>query len=297
MPRKTSFQRTRAQLTETLVQACNDLDWQQDAEYFVRYKATCYERAIERGNIKQVDSILRVLTSNGPQGNKVITDCPIKTFGNSASQNLKNFYQEGQRFTTAIEALPLLVFTESEVIVKPKRDQTNESKKRQLILIAAAAIDGRITKAELEISRNETDHIIIAKGEFEFTTNVVDKPQLKLIDPLAQAFFNGWIDIAAQALLAQAPTPSERFILNMPAPAREGFLQQKEKFREKFGRDPRPTDPAFFDPNSDVPEPISEEEFLNIALSACKRAGIPENKAREFLKGIPNFKNTNRFNA
>jgi len=37
------------------------------------------------------------------------------------------------------------------------------------------------------------------------------------------------------------------------------ITQQKALFREKFGRDPGPEDPVFFDPDSAVPEFLSVE--------------------------------------
>lgn len=37
--------------------------------------------------------------------------------------------------------------------------------------------------------------------------------------------------------------------------------QQLRAFRKKFGRDPGPTDPVFFDPNADTPQPIPRAEI------------------------------------
>ena len=48
---------------------------------------------------------------------------------------------------------------------------------------------------------------------------------------------------------------------------------QKELFVKKFGREPGPSDPVFFDPDSDVPIPMSEEKIDSIlkkAYSALK---------------------------
>ena len=48
--------------------------------------------------------------------------------------------------------------------------------------------------------------------------------------------------------------------------------QQFEAFRRKFGREPGPGDPVFFDPDSEGPEPLSEvrmeEEFVRAATVA-----------------------------
>jgi hypothetical protein len=39
----------------------------------------------------------------------------------------------------------------------------------------------------------------------------------------------------------------------------EAIAQQKQLFRQKFGREPEPEDPLFFDPDSTVPEFLSVE--------------------------------------
>ncbi len=52
--------------------------------------------------------------------------------------------------------------------------------------------------------------------------------------------------------------------------------EQLEHFREKFGREPGPTDPIFFDPNSDEPRPISEESLMGAMADAAYEAGIDE---------------------
>jgi hypothetical protein len=37
----------------------------------------------------------------------------------------------------------------------------------------------------------------------------------------------------------------------MPPEVHDMLLRQREAFRKKFGRDPGPSDPFFFDPNAD----------------------------------------------
>jgi len=81
----------------------------------------------------------------------------------------------------------------------------------------------------------------------------------------------------------------------MPPQVQAALITQREKFKTKFGREPGPNDPVFFDPESDVPTPISEEQFLNKALAATRSAGIPDNKVRQFLKLIPGLTNANKF--
>jgi hypothetical protein len=37
---------------------------------------------------------------------------------------------------------------------------------------------------------------------------------------------------------------------------------QRKLFREKFGRDPGPHDPLFFDPDADEPRPMTREQMV-----------------------------------
>jgi hypothetical protein len=37
--------------------------------------------------------------------------------------------------------------------------------------------------------------------------------------------------------------------------------EQKQRFRNKFGRDPRPEDPILFDENADTPQPMALDEI------------------------------------
>jgi len=48
---------------------------------------------------------------------------------------------------------------------------------------------------------------------------------------------------------------------------------QLQKFREKFGREPGPKDPIFFNPDSLMPEPFPLEECME-ATRAMVQAGI-----------------------
>ncbi len=43
--------------------------------------------------------------------------------------------------------------------------------------------------------------------------------------------------------------------------SREAIQQQIAAFRKKFGREPGPNDPIFFDPDADTPQPYPEEKF------------------------------------
>lgn len=55
----------------------------------------------------------------------------------------------------------------------------------------------------------------------------------------------------------------------------KGILEaQLQSFREKFGRDPGPGDPIFFDPQSDEPRPFDPEDYRRTAVEAMQKAGI-----------------------
>jgi hypothetical protein len=51
--------------------------------------------------------------------------------------------------------------------------------------------------------------------------------------------------------------------------------EQLAAFREKFGRDPLPGEPVFFDPDEDVPTPLSEEKLMKDLLGALATADTP----------------------
>lgn len=49
---------------------------------------------------------------------------------------------------------------------------------------------------------------------------------------------------------------------------------QREDFRKKFGRDPGPGDPIFFDPDADEPRPIDPEKLERDMIEIMARAGV-----------------------
>jgi len=63
--------------------------------------------------------------------------------------------------------------------------------------------------------------------------------------------------------------------------------EQKERFRQKFGRDPRPEDPVIWDENATQPMPASEDDIHESILSALIASGSPP----EFIYA---FKRTGR---
>ena len=55
---------------------------------------------------------------------------------------------------------------------------------------------------------------------------------------------------------------------------RQAIEQQFDSFRLKFGREPGPADPVFFDPNADQPEPLSELKMEEGMVRAATAAGV-----------------------
>jgi hypothetical protein len=51
--------------------------------------------------------------------------------------------------------------------------------------------------------------------------------------------------------------------------------EQKERFRQKFGRYPRPEDPVIWDETASEPTPASAEDIHQTILSALIAAGSP----------------------
>ena len=54
----------------------------------------------------------------------------------------------------------------------------------------------------------------------------------------------------------------------------QAMLEQRQLFVEKFGREPGPADPIFFDPDAETPQPISEEKLHSEMLEALGAAGV-----------------------
>jgi hypothetical protein len=60
-------------------------------------------------------------------------------------------------------------------------------------------------------------------------------------------------------------------------PVREAIDIQIQRFRDKFGRDPGPEDPIFFDPNADTPQFYSPDGMADIKqqmVEAMMKANI-----------------------
>jgi hypothetical protein len=70
----------------------------------------------------------------------------------------------------------------------------------------------------------------------------------------------------------------------------EAIERQIEAFRKKFGRDPGPNDPIFFDPDSDMPVRLSKEKLESTILEALREAGTSPEYAYAYRKtGLLSF--------
>ena len=67
-------------------------------------------------------------------------------------------------------------------------------------------------------------------------------------------------------------------VIKMNKELHEAIRQQLESFREKFGREPGPGDPLFFDPDCDVPTPLSELKLRKELSEAARKAGLDVNR-------------------
>src|SRR5438034_32900 len=61
------------------------------------------------------------------------------------------------------------------------------------------------------------------------------------------------------------------------APSDEGarvMEHQRETFRQKFGHDPRPDDPVFFDADAHIPQLVDHDKAEEALVTALTSAGI-----------------------
>jgi hypothetical protein len=73
-------------------------------------------------------------------------------------------------------------------------------------------------------------------------------------------------------------------VVAMTPRVQEALLAQRRAFVEKFGREPGPDDPIFFDPDKDVPTPIDPARFDSDLEQAIRDAGIEPAKAEAIRK-------------
>ncbi len=61
------------------------------------------------------------------------------------------------------------------------------------------------------------------------------------------------------------------------------FKDQHKLFKEKFGRDPGPNDPVFFDPDCDTPRPMPVARLTDGIIKAARAAGISPERAMRHI--------------
>jgi len=72
--------------------------------------------------------------------------------------------------------------------------------------------------------------------------------------------------------------------LSMSPELEEAFQEQRKRFIEKFGREPNDTDPLFFDPDADTPQPYPEEKYNEELIDAMRKAGFDEGYINAYKK-------------
>ena len=65
---------------------------------------------------------------------------------------------------------------------------------------------------------------------------------------------------------------------------REILERQREKFLRKFGREPGPDDPIFFDPNVDAPRPLDPDDLVRTIAAAMEKAGLDPAKIHAYRR-------------
>ena len=75
-----------------------------------------------------------------------------------------------------------------------------------------------------------------------------------------------------------------RGVVPMTPRVHQALLEQRKAFIEKFGREPGPDDPVFFDPDKDVPTPIDPARMDADLEKAIRDAGIDPAKAEAIRK-------------
>jgi hypothetical protein len=89
-----------------------------------------------------------------------------------------------------------------------------------------------------------------------------------------------------KARLVTDPATGERWIEMDDEMARE-MKAQLARFKEKFGREPGPNDPVFFDPDEDTPKPIPEWKIDQAFDEAIAKLPPEQQQAmREFAERV-----------
>jgi len=72
----------------------------------------------------------------------------------------------------------------------------------------------------------------------------------------------------------------EKKRIKLDAETVDALEEQMRLFREKFGRDPGPEDPVFFDPDADVPTPLDVDKVETEIILAARKAGFDEGQIK-----------------
>lgn len=74
------------------------------------------------------------------------------------------------------------------------------------------------------------------------------------------------------------------YSIEMDAPMREALRALRAEFIQKFGREPGPEDPVFFDPEADTPQPMSDEIMEKRMVQALHAEGASPASIHAFRK-------------
>src|SRR5262245_3412466 len=72
----------------------------------------------------------------------------------------------------------------------------------------------------------------------------------------------------------------------MPAGLHKVLFDQRIAFVKKFGRDPGPGEPIFFDPDKDAPTPAPLGKIHIDVVEAMLKAGFDEAEVKAFLRAL-----------
>ena len=88
--------------------------------------------------------------------------------------------------------------------------------------------------------------------------------------------------------MAKKKKTREKRIPLSPGTAEE-LKAQRQRFIDKFGREPGPDDPIFFDPSADTPQPINQEVLDQHLRGYAPRRGAPRNHIRVSEDGTARY--------
>ena len=66
----------------------------------------------------------------------------------------------------------------------------------------------------------------------------------------------------------------ERRSIKMDGETAEALKEQLRRFKKKFGRDPTPEEPIFFDPDHPTPRPLQVEPTEAMVAQTMRKAGL-----------------------